>query len=177
MRSDVNESIKHNDLRDLIVPLVSIDQYKSKLGEDQNVVVVAFKIKDKDPSEDLSQYIESGYDCLDVDVSPGPDSDGIYSIFVELERNSKLFEIIDTMLSDVQHIDNSIKKWSFICYDNSAVTEWNKENFDANVISDSYDYVIANDDSAKPIAEVLAIAEKISEDEALARRLKFLTDY
>ena len=61
-------SIQNNDLEDLISSVVSIDQYKSKIGKDENVVVIAFDIKDSDPAKDLSQFIETGHECIDVDV-------------------------------------------------------------------------------------------------------------
>ena len=80
-------SIQNNDLIDLIKSTFSVDQYKSKIGDDKNVVVLAFEVKDADPAKDLSQFIETGHDCIDVDVSPGPDKDGNYKVFVELERN------------------------------------------------------------------------------------------
>ena len=160
MQSGLNESIKHNDLRGLIAPLVSIDQYKSKVGKDENVAVVAFKIKDTDPAQDLSQFIESGYDCLDVDVSPGPDSDGIYTVFVELERNSKLFDIIDSMLNDIKQVDNELDGWAFLAYETDGVLAWNEENFNANVISDSYEYVMKHNPEAKAISERMKFLNK-----------------
>lgn len=161
MQSDLNESVKHNELRGLIAPLVSIDQYKSKLGKDENVAVVAFKINGKNPAMDLSQFIESGYDTLDVDVSPGPDSDGIYTVFVELERNRKLFKTIDTMLNDVKQVDNELTGWAFMAYETDGVLAWNEKNFQANVIDDSYKYVLAHNPEAKAIKE----------------RMEFLTKY
>jgi hypothetical protein len=160
MQSGLNESIKHNDLRGLIAPLVSIDQYKSKVGKDENVAVVAFKIKDIDPAQDLSQFIESGYDCLDVDVSPGPDSDGIYTVFVELERNSKLFETIDSMLNDIKQVDNDLEGWAFLAYETDGVLAWNEENFNANVIVDSYEYVMKHNPEAKAISERMKFLNK-----------------
>lgn len=160
MQSGLNESIKNNDLRGLIAPLVSIDQYKSKVGKDENVAVVAFKIKDIDPAQDLSQFIESGYDCLDVDVSPGPDSDGIYTVFAELERNSKLFEIIDSMLNDIKQVDNELEGWAFLAYETDGVLAWNEENFNANVIADSYEYVMKHNPEAKAISERMKFLNK-----------------
>lgn len=160
MPSEINESIKHNDLRGLIAPLVSIDQYKSKLGKDENVAVVAFKINDKDPAQDLSQFIESGYDCMDVDVSPGPDSDGIYTVFVELERNRKLFDTIDSMLNDIKQVDEDLTGWAFMAYETDGVLAWNKENFENNVITDSYKYVMKHNPEAKAIAERMNFLSK-----------------
>lgn len=160
MPSEINESISHNDLRGLIAPLISIDQYKSKLGKDENVTVVAFKINGKDAAADLSQFIETGYDCLDVDISPGPDSDGIYTVFVELERNRKLFEIIDIILNDVKQVDNDLTGWAFMAYETDGVLAWNQENFENNVITDSYKYVLKHNPEAKAISERIKFLNK-----------------
>jgi len=160
MLSEINESIQYNDLRGLIAPLVSIDQYKSKLGKDENVAVVAFKIKDKDPAADLSQYLESGYDLLDVDISPGPDSDGIYTVFVEVERNAKMFDTIDSMLNDIKQVDTDLEGWAFMAYETDGVLAWNKENFEKNVITSSYDYVLKHNPEAKAISERIQFLNK-----------------
>ena len=40
----VNEGVEVNDLRSLIGNLVSIDQYKTKLGEDKNFIVMGITI-------------------------------------------------------------------------------------------------------------------------------------
>ncbi|SVC29464.1 uncharacterized protein METZ01_LOCUS282318, partial [marine metagenome] len=61
-------SIQNNDLINLIETTFSVDQYKSKVGDDKNIVVVAFDVKDVDPAKDLSQFIETGHDTIDVDV-------------------------------------------------------------------------------------------------------------
>ena len=37
-------SIQNNDLKDLIQTTFSVDQYKSKVGDDKNIVVIAFDI-------------------------------------------------------------------------------------------------------------------------------------
>lgn len=160
MQSELKESIGHNALRNLVAPLVSIDQYKSKVGTDENVVVIAFKVQDQDPAQDLSQFIESGFDVLDVDVSPGPDSDGIYTVFVELERNTKLFELIDTILNDVKQVDNDIESWQYSCYESDKIFNWDKESFDQNIISSSYDYTIKHNPEAKAISERMKFLNK-----------------
>jgi hypothetical protein len=154
-------SIQNNDLKDLIQTTFSVDQYKSKVGDDKNIVVIAFDIKDGDPAKDLSQFIETGHDTIDVDVSPGPDADGLYKVFVELERNSKLFDSIDNVLRDVTRADNSAFGFKFNSYKQDSTLDWNKENFDERVYSSSYDYTIATNPEAHVIAE----------------RMKFLNSY
>ena len=41
-----------------------------KLGNDENVVVLAILVKDPEPQKDLSIFIEKGHDLVDVDTSP-----------------------------------------------------------------------------------------------------------
>ena len=94
----LNEGIQNNDLNSLITDTISIDQFKSKIGSDENVVVVAFEVMDKDPAKDLSMFLETGHDFLDVDISQGPNKNGKYNVFVELDRDSKLFFNIEKIL-------------------------------------------------------------------------------
>jgi hypothetical protein len=161
LSKQINESIQNNDLTDLISPVVSIDQYKSKLGDDKEIVVLGIKIKDKSPADDLSQFLETGHNALDVDISPGPDVDGWYTVFVELERNSQLFDRIDAILQDAQRADNSVQQWSFNSYESDVTQQWSKQAFADGVISSSYDYVVKHNPDAKEISE----------------RIKFLNNY
>jgi len=153
-------SIQQNDLIDLIQSTFSVDQYKSKVGDDKNVVVVAFDIKDGDPAKDLSQFIESGHDTIDVDVSPGPDKDGNYKVFVELERNSKLFETIDAILKDITRVDESANSFMFNAYKSDMPAKWSKENFEESIHTSSYDYTIATDPKAHAITERIKFLNK-----------------
>ena len=57
-KSNISENIKHNDLAGLINATFSIDQYKSKLGNDENVIVIAFIVMDIEPAQELSQFLE-----------------------------------------------------------------------------------------------------------------------
>lgn len=153
-------SIQQNDLIDLIQSTFSVDQYKSKVGDDKNVVVVAFDIKDGDPAKDLSQFIESGHNTIDVDVSPGPDKNGNYKVFVELERNSKLFETIDAILKDITRVDESANSFMFNAYKSDMPAKWSKENFEESVYTSSYDYTIATDPEAHAITERINFLNK-----------------
>lgn len=157
----VNESVQHNDLRSMIENNISVDQYKSKIGKDENIVVIAFKVKDKDPAMDLSQFIETGTGAIDVDISPGPDDKGIYTVFAEFERKQNLYDLLSKVLEDIKQIDKSIEKWTFTSYENKDLQEWGQETFNNSVITSSYDYAIKHNPDAKAIAE----------------RIKFLNSY
>jgi flavodoxin len=91
----LNEGLRANDLEHTIHPTLSIDTHRSKMGEDRDVCVVSFVAKDRNPAQDLMEFIEKGYEfVLDADVSSGENSDGEYFVFVEIDRTPKLAEQI-----------------------------------------------------------------------------------
>lgn len=161
MQSQINEGAEHNDLRGLVNPVVSIDQYKAKVGKDENIIVIAIKVMDKFPAQDLSSFLESGLDAYDVDVSPGPDGDGNYTVFVEIDRNQKSIDSIMNVIQQVKNLDNEFSDIKFTSYEDKLVKDFSKENLESNIIVNSYDYVIKHAPGAKDLEE----------------RIKFLKDY
>ena len=55
--SNINEGLEHSDLKRLVHPELHIDAYKSKMGRDEDIVVVSFKITGREPAEDLVNFI------------------------------------------------------------------------------------------------------------------------
>lgn len=91
----LNEGLRPLDLKEMVHPTFEVDEYRSKMGEDRDVCVVSFHVKDRAPANDLMEFIEKGYHfVLDSDVSSGENKDGEYFVFVELERTPKLAEQI-----------------------------------------------------------------------------------
>lgn len=92
--------LKANDLKHMLEDIFEIDSYASKMGDDKNIVTLSFSLKDSSAAQDLTNFLEKGYDfILDADATPGEQSDGTYKVFVELERNrntpEQIFEIMD----------------------------------------------------------------------------------
>ena len=111
--NQLNENLEHNDLKRLVHSELHIDEYKSKMGDDCDVVVVSFKVAGKEPSADLVSFIEKGYDfVLDADVSSGEKEGGDYLVFVELERAPELPEQIITIMEDLMNLtDQDLSDW------------------------------------------------------------------
>jgi hypothetical protein len=152
-KSNISENIKHNDLAGLVNSTFSIDQYKSKLGTDENVIVI-------EPAQELSQFLETGHDVLDIDVSTGPNEDGHYSVYVEIERDTKSFEKIDVIIADVKRADTELTNPQFTSYEDKSPRNWNEENYTKNVITNSYDYVLKHNPEAKAISERINFLKK-----------------
>ena len=108
------EGLKEGDLENLVLPLVSIDEFESKLDDDS--IVVGFYVQDKDPANDLNRFIQKGsIDLLDTDVSPAPNEDGYFMVFVEMLRDHefphRLIDILETL-----HGLTEVKDWNMSIY-------------------------------------------------------------
>jgi hypothetical protein len=111
---DLSEGLTRKSLCHLILPVLSIDEYESKIS-DQRAIVVGFFVSDADPARDLCHFIErSGYDIFDTDVSPFPTPEGFYVTWVELKRGEKFPEILSKILRDVENLCE-ITSWQFTC--------------------------------------------------------------
>lgn len=91
----LNEGLRSNDLENMILPIIDIDSFRSKMGEDRDVCVLSLIVKDRNPAKDIMEFVEKGYNfVLDADVSAGEDDRGQYHVFIELSRTPKLAEQI-----------------------------------------------------------------------------------
>lgn len=103
-QQQLNEGLRSNDLVEMVEPTFVIDNFRSKMGEDRDVCVLTFTVKDRAPARDLMEFVEKGYGfVLDADVSSGENDKGEYVVFVELSRTPKLAE-------QIQDISYGLKK-------------------------------------------------------------------
>ena len=109
-------SLKNNDLIGTILPIVSIDEFEPKAGDDTEVIVVAFYLFDQEPAEDLNTFIQRGViDSLDVEVSPNTDDDGRYLVFVEMSRDDTFPNKFQALLKDVENVSGPMQ-WKVKTY-------------------------------------------------------------
>ena len=137
-------SLQPNDLENYVSEIFSVDSYKSKMGNDKNISVLAFEVRDQEPAKDLMNFIEKGYDfVLDADISSGENSKGKYNVFVEMERDRHLPERIDTILDEVSRL-TGIKEWKFRYYKNIESNAFDKNQAESVIPlnKDSYDSMV-----------------------------------
>jgi hypothetical protein len=141
--SKITEGLEQNDLKRLIHPELHIDEYRSKMGKDEDVVVLSFKVNGREPAEDLVNFIEKGYEwVLDADVSAGEIDDGDFLVFVELDRSSGAAENIMTMMQDIMNLtDQDIGEWTVQVRSNPAQIELTADNIKNNVPLTSSTYL------------------------------------
>jgi hypothetical protein len=124
----LNEGLRAMDLKEMVHDIFEVDTFRSKMGEDQDVCVVSFKVKDRSPAKDLMEFIEKGYSfVLDADVSSGEDNKGEYSVFVEISRTPKLAEQIQELTYGVKRL-TGIDEFKFKYQKESSIREVNTNN-------------------------------------------------
>lgn len=103
------EGMWANDLEDLLQPLVSIDEYESKV--DENAIALGFFVNDRDAADDLNRFIQkSSVPLLDSDVSPAPDQRGYYIVFCELTDNDRFIDNLCNICDEVGQL-GAIDNW------------------------------------------------------------------
>ena len=132
-RQPLNENLRAGDLEDFVEGLFTVDRYSSKMGEDRDVVVLGFRVREKLPAMDLVEFIETGYHyVLDADMSSGEEHDGQYQVFVELERTTQLPEQINALIRGVSQLTKN-KDWRFRYQKSPKSLEYNVENISEHV--------------------------------------------
>lgn len=130
------EGLRVGDLENLVLPFLSIDEYESKLGEDRDVIVTAFFVADEEPAMDLNRFIERGTNrVLDAEVSPAPNEDGYYLVFVEIPRDRDFADELLTLIASIEALVD-VGEWKFKPYKHKNPVVLNKENLERFVVLD-----------------------------------------
>jgi len=107
----LEEGLRPGDLEHLILNKVSIDQFEPKTGSDKEVLVMGLYSKDEEPAQDLARFIERGYvGVKDTEVSPGPDEDGNYMVFVEISKDEDTMKRVVEILNDIKSV-TTVHEW------------------------------------------------------------------
>jgi hypothetical protein len=138
-------SLHANDLRHFVKQTFEVDSFKSKIGDDEDVVTLSFTVDHEDPAKDLENFIEMGYSfVLDADTSPGETDDGTYKVFVELERGRYVAEQIREMLDGIEKLAG-VDKFRFRYFKSFRSQAATEENLSATIPTDGDAYKIATE--------------------------------
>ena len=126
----LSEGLEQGDLDRLVHNKLHVDEFKSKMGSDADIIVLSFKVDGKEPARDLMNFIERGYDwILDADISSGELDDGQYLVFAELERDPTAAKYIYQLMSDIMNLtDTDLSDWKFQYRKNSREHDITSDN-------------------------------------------------
>ena len=98
----ISEALEYKDMEGMLKPTIHVDEFASKMGDDDDIIVVSFFVRSKQAADDLANWFEKGYDwVLDADTSPGEIKPGRYLVYIEMRRRStagaKIAEALDDL--------------------------------------------------------------------------------
>lgn len=139
----LDEGMEIGDLKRLVHPELHIDEFRSKLGRDEDVAVVSFKVSTKEPAADLVSFCEKGYDwVIDADLSSGEMDDGAYLVFVELDRTPELPKNVMDLMNDLMNLtEQSISDWRLRYQTSQTDHELSEENIASICPTTSEEYI------------------------------------
>ena len=124
----VNEGLKAGDLEGVVSKRFSVDQFKSKMGDDRNIMVLTFSVDGQAPAKDLERFAETGYkEVLDADATPGSMEDGKHRVFIEFARVESVDQHIAKFLEDLKKLTN-IETFEFTYHKRTVPFEASAKN-------------------------------------------------
>ena len=123
------EGLEYQDLDGMLKPTIHVDEFASKMGDDDDIIVVSFFVRSKLAARDLMTWFEQGYEwILDADVSPGEISPGRYLVYVEMRRRSAAPRQVAGMLDDLNTL-TEFKTSDWTIHSNNKSMPFTEENF------------------------------------------------
>lgn len=135
------EALQYKDMEGIIKPTIHVDEFASKMGDDDDIIVVSFFVRNKQAAEDLSLWFEKGYDwILDAEISPGEIKPGRFLVYIEMRRRSSAASQINQMLDDLNTLTEFENSSDWIMHYDGSTTPFTKETFDRLVPTSPKEY-------------------------------------
>lgn len=127
------ESLGYKDFEGLLKPTIHIDEFSSKMGDDDDIIVISFFVRDDAAAKDLMRWFEKGYDfVLDADKSPGEIKPNRYLVYLEMRRRSTAGGHVETLLNDLNTLTEFEPSDWTMHYEGQEIP-FSREAFDATV--------------------------------------------
>jgi len=112
-------------------PTVHVDEFSSKMGDDDDVIVISFFVRDAQAAKDLMNWFEKGYDfVLDADRSPGEIKPNRYLVYVEIRRRSTAGGNVETLLDDLNTLTEFADSSAWTMHYKGKEVPFTRDEFD-----------------------------------------------
>ena len=149
----LSEGLQYRDLDGLMKPTIHVDEFSSKMGDDADIIVLSFFVRDKKAARDLMSWFEKGYDfVLDADTSPGEIKPNRYLVYLEMRRRNAAPRQIQELLNDLNTL-TEFEPSDWIMHYEGKEQPWSEEAFASTVPLTPQDYKVAYKDTEKDLNE------------------------
>ena len=117
----------------MIKPTLHVDEFASKMGDDDDIIVASFFVRSQQAAKDLMNWFEKGYDwVMDADVSPGEISPGRYLVYIEMRRRSAAGARLAEAIQDLETL-TELKSEDWTMHYGDRTVPFSRETFDQMV--------------------------------------------
>jgi hypothetical protein len=128
------ESLDYKELEGLMKPTIHVDEFSSKMGDDDDIIVVSFFVRDAQAAKDLMNWFEKGYDfVLDADRSPGEIKPNRYLVYVEIRRRSTAGGHVEQLLNDLNTLTEFEDSKDWTMHYKGKEIPFSRDAFDGSV--------------------------------------------
>lgn len=115
----LSEGLEYKDLVGMMKPTIHVDEFSSKMGDDDDIIVASFYTQGKQAADDLTSWFEKGYDwVLDADTSPGEIQPGRFLVYIELRRRSNAGKHLEEAIEDLNTLTEfELNQWKLVYKD------------------------------------------------------------
>ena len=115
-------------------PTIHVDEFSSKMGDDDDIIVLSFFVRDPQAAKDLMSWFEKGYDfVLDADRSPGEIKPNRYLVYVEIRRRSTAGAQVEELLDDLNTLTEYEKATDWTMHYQGKSVPFSRDAFDSTV--------------------------------------------
>lgn len=154
-------SLRENDLQDTMLRKISFDEFLPKTGDEDEVGVIGFYMMEESPGKDLYTFLNTSVvDSRDIEVSPNPDEDGYFMVFVELDRDGKLLNNVRAIVAEIERISGKLHWVIKTPYTADLIP---LEDADGKVQEDQATYMAAEDFKDKLESESVDLEDDVDD--------------
>jgi hypothetical protein len=134
------EALEYKDMEGQIKPTLHVDEFASKMGDDDDIIVASFFVRSQQAARDLMNWFEKGYDwVMDADVSPGEIAPGRYLVYIEMRRRTSAGARLADAIQDLETL-TELKPADWTMHYGDQTVPFTRETFDRLVPLSPKDY-------------------------------------
>jgi len=123
------EGLQYKDLEGMMKPTIHVDEFAAKMGDDDDIIVLSFFVRDLTAAKDLVAWFEKGYDfVMDADRSPGEIKPSRYLVYLEIRRRRSAPQHVQTLLDDLNTL-TEFEPDQWIMHYQGQDHDWSEQEF------------------------------------------------
>jgi hypothetical protein len=167
-------ALKEGDLKNTILKKISIDEFVPKTGATEDVMVIGLYLNETAPAKDLYHFINNSIiEIRDVEVSPNPNPENYYMVFMELDRNEDALSKIKNIVQEVERLSGKLN-WEVSTTLSDDIIKLNDDVLEQYIQQDPENYLSKDEFMAQKLEAEQQAEELRLEEEAKDNSSKIL---